>query len=71
MLLLVGVFAMHDSHNTHRWFRFGFMSFQPSELAKPTLVLFPRIFSADAHSQDGRLEGNGLKLRFLRLSLLR
>jgi cell division protein FtsW len=44
MLLLVGVFAMQDSHNTHRWFRFGFMSFQPSELAKPTLVLFLAYF---------------------------
>jgi len=44
MLLLVGVFAMRDSHNTHRWFRFGFMSFQPSELAKPTLVLFLAYF---------------------------
>ena len=44
MLLLLGVFAMRDSHNTHRWFRFGFMSFQPSELAKPTLVLFLAYF---------------------------
>jgi cell division protein FtsW len=44
MFLLVGVFAMRDSHNTHRWFRFGFASFQPSELAKPTLVLFLAYF---------------------------
>ena len=44
MLLLIGVFAMRDSHNTHRWFRFGFASFQPSELAKPTLVLFLAYF---------------------------
>lgn len=45
MLLLVGVFAMRDSHNTHRWFRFGgFFTFQPSELAKPTLVLFLAYF---------------------------
>jgi cell division protein FtsW len=40
-LLLLGVFAMHDSHNTHRWIRFGgFFTFQPSEIAKPVLVLF-------------------------------
>jgi cell division protein FtsW len=44
MVLLVGVFAMRDSHNTHRWFRFGFASFQPSELAKPALVLFLAYF---------------------------
>jgi len=45
MLLLVGVFAMHDSHNTHRWIRFGgFFTFQPSEMAKPTIVLFLAYF---------------------------
>jgi cell division protein FtsW len=45
LLLLIGVFAMRDSHNTHRWFRFGgFFTFQPSELAKPTLVLFLAYF---------------------------
>ncbi|MEO6802860.1 MAG: putative lipid II flippase FtsW [Granulicella sp.] len=45
MLLLVGVFAMHDSHNTHRWFRFGgFFTFQPSEIAKPITVLFLAYF---------------------------
>ncbi len=45
MLLLVSVFAMRDSHNTHRWIRFGgFFTFQPSELAKPTLILFLAYF---------------------------
>jgi len=45
MILLIGVFAMPDSHNTHRWFRFGgFFTFQPSELAKPALVLFLAYF---------------------------
>jgi len=45
MLLLVGVFAMKDSHNTHRWVRFGnLFTFQPSELAKPVLVLFLAYF---------------------------
>lgn len=39
--LLVLVFFFHDSHNTHRWIRFGGMfTFQPSELAKPVLILF-------------------------------
>jgi cell division protein FtsW len=45
MLLLVGVFASRDSHNTHRWFRFGGgLSFQPSELATPVIVLFLAYF---------------------------
>ena len=40
-LLLVLVFLMPGSHNTHRWIRFGdFFTFQPSEIAKPVLVLF-------------------------------
>ena len=39
--LLVLVFFFQDSHNTHRWIRFGdFFTFQPSEIAKPVLVLF-------------------------------
>jgi len=40
-LLLVSVFFFRNSHNTHRWIRFGdFFTFQPSEIAKPVLVLF-------------------------------
>ena len=40
-LLLVVVFFIPGSHNTHRWIRFGgFFTFQPSEIAKPVLVLF-------------------------------
>jgi cell division protein FtsW len=40
-LLLVMVFLFRDSHNTHRWIRFGgLFTFQPSEIAKPVLILF-------------------------------
>ncbi len=40
-LLLIAVFFFPDSHATHRWIRFGpFFTFQPSEIAKPVLVLF-------------------------------
>ncbi len=40
-LLLVLVFFIPGSHNTHRWVRFGgHFTFQPSEIAKPVLVLF-------------------------------
>ena len=40
-LLLVMVFFVPGSHNTHRWIRFGsFFTFQPSEITKPVLVLF-------------------------------
>src|SRR6202012_489444 len=41
VICLLAAFLMRDSHNTHRWIRFGgILSFQPSELAKPALVLF-------------------------------
>jgi cell division protein FtsW len=40
VIFLMAAFLMRDSHNTHRWIRFGLLSFQPSELAKPALVLF-------------------------------
>ena len=41
VLLLLVVFAMHGSHATHRWIRFGgFFTFQPSEIAKPVLALY-------------------------------
>jgi cell division protein FtsW len=41
VVLLVLTFLMPNSHNTHRWIRFGdFFTFQPSEIAKPMLVLF-------------------------------
>ena len=47
-LLLLGVFLLRDSHNTHRWIRFGStISFQPSEIAKPVLVLFLAWFLQD------------------------
>ena len=47
-LLLIAVFFLDRSHNTHRWIRLAsFMSFQPSELAKPALVLFLAFFLAD------------------------
>ena len=43
-LMLIAVFFLDRSHNTHRWFRFGAFSFQPSELAKPAIILFLAYF---------------------------
>ena len=52
-LLLVGVFFLDRSHNTHRWIKLGLMSFQPSELAKPALILFMAFFlEARTRSMD-------------------
>src|SRR4051794_24413805 len=38
------VFFLDRSHNTHRWIKFGACSFQPSEMAKPALILFLALF---------------------------
>jgi cell division protein FtsW len=43
-LLLIVVLFFDRSHNTHRWIRFGGFSFQPSELAKPAIILFLAYF---------------------------
>ncbi len=43
-LFLVSVFAMHALNHTHRWFKMGPFTFQPSELAKPMVVLFLAYF---------------------------
>jgi len=43
-LLLISVFFLDRTHNTHRWIHAGGLSFQPSELAKPVLILFLAYF---------------------------
>jgi cell division protein FtsW len=43
-LLLIAVFFFRDSHNTHRWIKIGGFSLQPSELAKPALILYLAYF---------------------------
>jgi cell division protein FtsW len=43
-LLLISVFFLDRSHNTHRWIHAGGFSFEPSELAKPVLILFLAYF---------------------------
>jgi cell division protein FtsW len=48
-LFLAAVFLLDRSHNTHRWIKLGFLSFQPSELAKPAIILFM------AHFLESRL----------------
>ena len=43
-LLLIAVFFLDRSHNTHRWIHAGWFSLQPSEVAKPALILFLAYF---------------------------
>jgi cell division protein FtsW len=39
LLSLALVFTQHQIHGAHRWLRFGFVNFQPSEIAKLVLLL--------------------------------
>jgi cell division protein FtsW len=48
-IFLFAVFFLDRSHNTHRWIKLGILSFQPSELAKPAIILFM------AHFLESRL----------------
>ena len=43
-LMLISVFFLDRAHHTHRWIHFGGFSIQPSELAKPVLILFLGFF---------------------------
>src|SRR5581483_5873746 len=43
-LLLISVFFLDRAHHTHRWIHWGTFSFQPSEMAKPALILFLAFF---------------------------
>jgi len=40
VVLLMGVFAMSGTNGAHRWIRVAGTTLQPSEMAKPVLVLF-------------------------------
>jgi cell division protein FtsW len=51
--LLLGVFAMHGMNGAHRWIRVAGTTLQPSELAKPVIVLFLAYFlQTRIHAMD-------------------
>ena len=64
LVMLVGVFFLDKSHETHRWFRLGPASLQPSELAKLAVILFLAWFL------EQRLRPNGFGVNDFKHSLL-
>jgi len=43
-LMLISVLFLDRTHHTHRWIHWGGFSLQPSEMAKPALILFLAFF---------------------------
>jgi cell division protein FtsW len=68
-VLLALVFVMPGSHHTHRWVRFGGLNtLQPSEIAKPVMVLFLAWFLSTR--LDKMTEGKNTLLRAALIPLL-
>jgi cell division protein FtsW len=64
-LLLISVFFLDRSHHTHRWILAGGLSFQPSELAKPVLILFTAWFIARREERVNELTSTLLPLALI------
>jgi cell division protein FtsW len=60
-LMLIGVFAMSGMNGAHRWIRVAGVTLQPSELAKPVLVLFLAYFLQTRIHQMDDLKGTILR----------
>ncbi|MBS1816254.1 MAG: putative lipid II flippase FtsW [Acidobacteria bacterium] len=60
-LLLVGVFAMGGMNGAHRWIRMAGITLQPSELAKPVIVLFLAYFLQTRLHQMDDMKGTVLR----------
>jgi cell division protein FtsW len=68
VLMLVGVFVMSGMNGAHRWIRVAGTTLQPSELAKPVLVLFLAYFlQTRIHQMD---DWKGTILRAVAVPLL-
>lgn len=57
VLLLLTVFFMPSANGAHRWILVGPLSFEPSEVAKPVLVLFLAWFLQDRMGEIHDLRG--------------
>ena len=60
-LMLIGVFAMGGTNGAHRWIRAAGVTLQPSELAKPVLVLFLAYFLQTRIHQMDDVKGTILR----------
>jgi len=60
-LMLIGVLAMSGTNGAHRWIRVAGVTLQPSELAKPVLVLFLAYFLQTRIHQMDDVKGTILR----------
>jgi cell division protein FtsW len=59
-VLLLAVFFLDRSHATHRWFRLGPFSFQPSEMAKLVLIIYLAWFLETRRAPRNLGSGRGI-----------
>ncbi len=69
-LLLIGVFFMSGMNGAHRWIRLGGTTLQPSELAKPVIILFLAYFLQSRVHQMDDVKGTILRAAAVPLLLV-
>jgi rod shape determining protein RodA len=70
VILLILVLFMPVINGSHRWFPLGGLSFQPSELAKLTMILIVSKAISKPHMQEIEILWKGLVLTLIPISLI-
>lgn len=70
LFLLVLVLFLPEIKGSHRWISLGFMNFQPSELAKVSIVLLVSKLISKPFISDKKIIGNALMITLLPIALI-
>ncbi len=70
LFLLVLVLFLPEIKGSHRWISLGFMNFQPSELAKVSIVLLVSKLISKPFISDKKIIGNTLMITLLPIALI-
>jgi cell division protein FtsW len=70
IMLLIAVLFMNPLNNTYRWIRYGFFSFQPSDLAKLALIIFLARFLSRKSEEIKKSGFNVIPVLFIAIPIL-